>query len=64
MERIFRSLKTESVPPSMGYMSFKQTKLDIGRYLMGYYNYQISNTFNLDLPPAIAEEKLFSSVWN
>jgi hypothetical protein len=49
-------LKTEWVP-AMGYMSLKQAKLDIGRYLMGYYNYQRPHTFNLGLPPAIAEEK-------
>jgi len=63
MERIFRSLKTEWVPV-IGYMSLQQAKLDIGRYLMGYYNYQRPHTFNLGLPPAIAEEKTFPSVRN
>jgi len=29
---------------------------------MGYYNYQRPHSFNLGLPPAIAEEKTFSSV--
>lgn len=61
MERVFRSLKTEWVP-AMGYISLKHAKLDIGRYLMGYYNYQRPHSFNLGLPPAIAEEKTFSSV--
>jgi putative transposase len=63
MERVFRSLKTQRVPVT-GYMSLQQAKLDIGRYLMGYYNYQRPHTFNLGLPPAIAEEKTFSSVRN
>lgn len=59
MERVFRSLKTEWVP-AMGYMSLKQAKLDIGSYLMGYYNYQRPHSFNLGLPPALAEEKPYS----
>jgi putative transposase len=59
MERVFRSLKTEWVP-AMGYLSIKQAKLDVGSYLMGYYNYQRPHSFNLGLPPAIAEEKPYS----
>ena len=63
MERVFRSLKTEWVPAT-GYISFNHAKLDIGRYLMGYYNYQRPHSFNLGLPPALAEEKPYSSVRN
>ena len=59
MERVFRSLKTEWVPTT-GYVSLRQAKLDIGHYLMGYYNYQRPHSFNLGLPPAIAEEKPYS----
>ncbi len=56
MERVFRSLKTEWIP-TIGYISLKEAKSDIGSYLMGYYNYQRPRSFNHGLAPAIAEEK-------
>jgi putative transposase len=56
MERVFRSLKTEWVPAT-GYASLEYAKLDIGGYLMGYYNYQRPHSFNQGLAPVIAEEK-------
>ena len=40
-----------------GYVSLDEARLDIGSYLMGYYNYQRPHTFNHGLAPAIAEEK-------
>jgi len=56
MERVFRSLKTEWVPKT-GYSNLHQAKLDIGSYLMGYYNHQRPHSFNQGLTPAIAEKK-------
>ncbi len=56
MERVFRSLKTEWVPVT-GYSSLEQAKVDVGSYLMGYYNHQRSHSFNQGLAPAIAEKK-------
>ena len=38
MERLFRSLKTEWIPP-LGYRSVSAAREDLGRYLEGYYNW-------------------------
>jgi len=46
MERVFRSLKTEWIP-TIGYESLEQAKLDIGRYLMGYYNFRRPHSLRL-----------------
>lgn len=57
MERLFRSLKTEWIP-SLGYQSFTEAKLDIGLYLMGYYNQRRPHRLNDGISPQAAEEKL------
>jgi putative transposase len=57
MERLFRSLKTEWVPP-LGYTSLAQAKRDIGQYLMDHYNWCRPHTHNDGLPPAITENQL------
>ena len=36
-ERLFRSLKTEWIP-KLGYGSIEEATLDVGMYLMEYYN--------------------------
>ncbi len=38
MERVFRSFKSEWMPPE-GYRTFAEAKKDIGHYLMDYYNW-------------------------
>lgn len=57
MERLFRSLKTEWIPP-MGYHSLMAARKDISSYLMGYYNQERPHTFNGGTAPVAAEEKL------
>ena len=57
MERLFRSLKTEWIPP-MGYHSLMAARNDVSYYLMVHYNQQRPHTFNGGLAPAVAEEKL------
>ena len=59
MERLFRSLKTEWIPRT-GYISIHQAKMDIGLYLMSYYNNRRPHTVNNGVPPALMEEKLNS----
>jgi len=57
MERLFRSLKTEWVP-RLGYGSMAEAQIDIGRYLMDYYNCRRPHTTNGGLAPVTMEEKL------
>ena len=57
MERLFRSLKTEWIPRAW-YRSLQKAKMDIGRYLMGFYNQQRPHTANDGTSPHAAEEKL------
>ena len=57
MERLFRSLKTEWVP-RLGYGSMAEAQIDIGRYLMDYYNCRRPHTANSGLAPVTMEEKL------
>ncbi|GAB3097061.1 hypothetical protein GCM10027217_12800 [Pseudomaricurvus hydrocarbonicus] len=59
MERLFRSLKTEWVPNS-GYRSITEATMDIGWYLMTYYNQRRPHAANDGLPPAVKEENLKS----
>jgi len=59
MERVFRSLKSEWIPPT-GYTTLIQARQDITYYLMNYYNWQRPHQYNAGLPPAKAEEKLKS----
>lgn len=63
MERLFRSLKTEWVPP-LGYESLVEARRDIGTYLMDYYNWRRPHTANDGKAPAVAEEKLNSPSGN
>ena len=57
MERLFRSMKTEWIPP-MGYRSSEEAERDIGQYLMTYFNWQRPHNYNGGLPPAQAEKLL------
>jgi putative transposase len=58
MERLFRSLKTEWVPP-LGYASLEQARRDIGQYLMNHYNWCRPHSNNdSGRPPAVAEDRL------
>jgi putative transposase len=58
MERLFRSLKTEWIPP-LGYASLEQAKRDIGQYLMNHYNWCRPHSNNdSGWPPAVAEDRL------
>lgn len=56
MERLFRSLKTEWVP-KLGYRTKTEAQVDIGYYLMTYYNQQRPHAANSGLTP-LAKEKL------
>ena len=58
-ERLFRSLKTEWIP-KLGYHSFEEAKLDVGLYLMEYYNQIRPHQFNGGISPCEAEQKLKS----
>ena len=57
MERLFRSLKTEWIP-DLGYRSLEEAKMDIGSYLMGYYNQRRPHQLHGGVSPQAAEEKL------
>ena len=59
MERFFRSLKTEWVPPT-GYQSFSQAKTAIIDYIIGYYSQVRPHRHNEGLAPNVAEQKY----WN
>jgi putative transposase len=54
MERFFRSLKTEWVP-NLGYHSFNEAKVQVYRYITGYYNTVRPHRFNGGLTPTKAE---------
>lgn len=56
-ERLFRSLKTEWMPKT-GYQSVSEAKIDVGQYLMNYYNQIRPHQFNNGMSPQAAEEKL------
>ena len=57
MERVFRSYKSEWMPPE-GYRSFPEAKRDIGCYLMDYYNCYRPHQRNGGMAPTVAEENL------
>lgn len=59
MERLFRSLKTEWIP-NTGYRSITEATMDIGWYLMSFYNQKRPHAANDGLPPVAKEEKLKS----
>ena len=54
MERMFRSLKTEWIPPT-GYANAQHAQRDISDYLMHYYNQIRPHQFNGGLAPAQAK---------
>ena len=58
MERFFRSLKSEWVP-EIGYRSFDEAQLMIGRYINGYYSQYRPHQHNGGLPPNTAEENFW-----
>lgn len=55
MERFFRSLKAEWIPPS-GYVDQAQAEADVLRYLTDYYNHQRPHSHNNYQTPARREE--------
>ena len=57
MEHLFRSLKTEWLPP-LGYETVEVAREDLGRYLLGYYNWKRPHQANGGLAPARAEQQL------
>ena len=57
MKRMFRSLKTEWIPP-MDYANAQHAQRDISDYLMHYYNQIRPHQFNGGLAPAQAEKQL------
>jgi len=57
MERLFRSLKTEWIPP-MRYRTREEAEQDIGHYLMTYFNWQRPHSYNGGLSPGKAENYL------
>lgn len=59
MERLFRSLKTKWVP-NHGYQSITESTMDIGWYLMIFYNQKRPHAANDGLPRGAKEEKLKS----
>jgi putative transposase len=56
MERFFRSLKSEWVPP-MGYRSFSEAKTEIINYIIGYYSRVRPHRHNDGLTPNASEIK-------
>jgi putative transposase len=54
-ERLFRSLKSEWIPP-LGYESLEFAITDVGYYLMVYYNHQRPHAANSGLTPNDAEK--------
>ena len=54
MERFFRSLKTEWVP-STGYRNFYEAKIEITRYIIGYYSQVRPHQHNAGLSPNESE---------
>ncbi|WP_371365441.1 IS3 family transposase [Pseudomonas sp. QL9] len=55
MERFFRSLKSEWIPPS-GYVDQPQAEADVLRYVTDYYNHQRPHSHNDYQTPARREE--------
>ena len=54
MERFFRSLKSEWVPPT-GYRSFAEAKTAIMDYIIGYYSQVRPHQHNDGKAPNVAE---------
>ncbi len=58
MERFFRSLKTEWVP-TIGYRSLNEAKIEITRYIIGYYSQVRPHRHNGGLTPNKSEENFW-----
>ncbi|MBU2991565.1 IS3 family transposase [Psychrosphaera sp. B3R10] len=56
MERFFRSLKTEWIP-TVGYRSFNEAKIDITKYIIGYYSQVRPHQHNGGLAPNESERR-------
>ena len=56
MERLFRSLKSEWLPP-LGYRSLMAAKADINDYFMRYYNWRRPHSVNDGMSPGVAENQ-------
>lgn len=56
MERFFRSLKTEWIP-TVGYRNFNEAKLDITKYIIGYYSQVRPHQYNGGLTPNESEKR-------
>ncbi|SHF82896.1 Integrase core domain-containing protein [Marinomonas polaris DSM 16579] len=54
MERFFRSLKTEWIPPS-GYRNFPAAQQEIIHYIIGYYSQLRPHQYNGGLSPNESE---------
>ncbi|MFH7473704.1 IS3 family transposase, partial [Pseudomonas syringae pv. tagetis] len=62
MEREFRSLKTESIPP-VGYMTAQEPQRAISHILMHRYKWIRPHQFNNGMAPAQDEKKLNFVSW-
>ncbi|MBI6550766.1 transposase [Xenorhabdus sp. VLS] len=56
MERVFRRLKSEWIPPE-GYQDIHEAIRDITQYLGGYYNYTRPHSFNGGISPVEYEKQ-------
>ncbi len=56
MERFFRSLKTEWIP-TVGYRNFNEAKIDITKYIIGYYSQVRPHQYNGGLTPNESEKR-------
>jgi putative transposase len=63
MERLLRTLKSESVPAT-GYTTLAEARQDVGQYLMDYYNWRRPHQYKDGLAPAEVEgnPKLLSGI--
>lgn len=60
MERFFRSVKSEWIA-DIGYRSYREAELMIGRYIGGYYSQYRPHQHNGGLPPNLAEDNYWNS---
>lgn len=60
MGRFFRSLKAEWVP-TIGYRSFNEAKLDIMKYIIGYYSQVRPHQHNGGLAPKESEKRYWQN---
>lgn len=60
MERFFRSLKTEWIP-TIGYRTFNEAKIDITKYIIGYYSQARPHQHNGGLAPNESEKRYWQN---